>query len=47
MFASGSQIGVPQGVVIQEPYDSLSFAPTLLKLAGYDITGLPGPAIGF
>jgi arylsulfatase A-like enzyme len=47
MFASGSQIGVPQGVVIQEPYDSLSFAPTLLKLAGYDVSGLPGPVIGF
>jgi hypothetical protein len=47
MFAGGAQMGVPQGAVVEEPYDSLSFAPTLLKLAGYDITGLPGPVIPF
>jgi hypothetical protein len=47
MFAGGAQMGVPKGAVVEEPYDSLSFAPTLLKLAGYDITGLPGPVIPF
>lgn len=44
MFAG---VGVPRGAVVEEPYDSLSFAPTLLRLAGYDISLLPGPAIRF
>ena len=45
MFAGGEETGIPQAMVVETPYDSLSFAPTLLKLAGRDITGLPGPLI--
>src|SRR5207253_9433076 len=41
MFAGGS---VPRGLTIQEPYDNLSFAPTVLRLLGRDAK-LPGPAI--
>jgi hypothetical protein len=33
---------VPQGLVIDEPYDSLSFAPTILSLLGLSMDGLPG-----
>jgi hypothetical protein len=47
MFAGGAEMGVPRGTVVQEPYDSLSFAPTLLKLAGFDVSGMPGPVIPF
>jgi hypothetical protein len=42
MFAGGENTGIPQAHVVTEPYDSLSFAPTLLKLAGFNITGMPG-----
>ncbi|MBM3801307.1 MAG: alkaline phosphatase family protein [Acidimicrobiia bacterium] len=34
MFAGGSGTGIPRGLLIEEPYDSLSFAPTVLWLAG-------------
>jgi hypothetical protein len=34
MFAGGDKTGVPRGAVIEEPYDSLSFVPTLLALTG-------------
>ena len=41
--------GIPQGLQIEKPYDSLSFAPTLLKLIGREpVTNghkLPGPLI--
>jgi len=33
---------VPAGLVIDEPYDSLSFAPTVLSLLGRATEGLPG-----
>ena len=33
---------VPAGLVIDEPYDSLSFAPTVLSLLGRSTEGLPG-----
>ncbi len=33
---------VPQGLLIEEPYDSLSFAPTVLSLLGRSTDGLPG-----
>lgn len=39
--------GIPQGRVIETPYDSLSFAPTVLQLGGFDISGLPGPVVDF
>lgn len=41
--------GVPQGLQIEKPYDSLSLVPTLLKLIGRESlpneTPLPGPVI--
>ncbi len=33
-FAGGAQTGIPRGTVINEPYDSLSFMPTVLALTG-------------
>ena len=32
MLAGGEQTGIPHGEVIEEPYDSLSFVPTMLDL---------------
>ena len=41
--------GIPQGLQIEKPYDSLSFTPTLLRLIGREPATngykLPGPAI--
>ena len=37
MLAGGEQSGIPKNLVIEEPYDSLSFVPTILGLMG-----LPG-----
>ena len=34
MIAGGKKTGIAQGVKIEEPYDSLSFVPTLLALTG-------------
>jgi hypothetical protein len=34
MLAGGARTGVPRGLAVEEPYDSLSLAPTLLALAG-------------
>ncbi|HKO96961.1 MAG TPA: alkaline phosphatase family protein [Pyrinomonadaceae bacterium] len=34
MFAGGNRTGIPRGAHIEEPYDSLSFAPTVLALTG-------------
>ncbi len=34
MFAGGARTGIPRGYVIAEPYDSLSFVPTLFALTG-------------
>lgn len=34
MFAGGARTGIPEGQVVREPYDSLSFVPTLLTLTG-------------
>ena len=34
MLAGGDKTGVPRGAVIEEPYDSLSFVPTVLALTG-------------
>jgi hypothetical protein len=45
MFAGGTDTGTPRGMVIEEPYDSLSFAPTLLKVAGRGGDDMPGPVI--
>ena len=46
LFAGGSNTGIPQGLKITEPYDGLSYAPTVLKLAGKkEFSELPGPVI--
>jgi hypothetical protein len=36
---------IPRGLLIEEPYDSLSFAPTLLRLLRRPNEGMPGPFI--
>ena len=47
LFAGGSNAGIPRGLVIEEPYDSLSFVPTILDLMGkkQDARDLPGRPI--
>jgi hypothetical protein len=46
MIAGGNETGIPKGKLIEEPYDALSFAPTILRLAGKLQPGhWPGPAI--
>ncbi len=34
MFAGGDQTGIPRGLPITEPYDSLSVVPTIMALIG-------------
>ena len=34
MFAGGDKTGIPRGAIVEEPYDTLSFVPTLLALTG-------------
>jgi len=34
MFAGGERTGIPRGLAVTEPYDSLSVVPTLLALTG-------------
>ncbi len=34
MMAGGARTGIPRAAVVEEPYDSLSFMPTLLALTG-------------
>ena len=46
MLAGGERTGIPQGLDVQEPYDTLSFIPTVFALTGQlDEQGLPGPAL--
>jgi len=35
MFAGGARTGVPRASLIEQPYDSLSFAPTVFALLGH------------
>jgi hypothetical protein len=46
MLAGGERTGIPRGLAVDEPYDSLSFVPTLLTLTG-DLgrDGQPTPAL--
>jgi hypothetical protein len=34
MFSGGNGTGIPRGLLIERPYDTLSFVPTLLALTG-------------
>ncbi|MDQ5839205.1 MAG: alkaline phosphatase family protein, partial [Acidobacteriota bacterium] len=46
LFAGGERTGIPRGLDVTEPYDSLSFAPTLLALTGEIEDGTkPTPAL--
>lgn len=40
MLAGGERTGIPRGLVVKEPYDSLSFMPTVLALTGQLHDGL-------
>jgi len=44
-FAGGKDSGIPSGLRIETPYDSLSFVSTILKLMGRPEPDLPGPVI--
>lgn len=46
MIAGGAATGLPRAARIHTPYDSLSFAPTILKLMGRPEPDLPGEVIG-
>jgi len=35
MLAGGERTGIPRGLAVSEPYDSLSVTPTVLALTGY------------
>jgi len=41
MFAGGEHTGIPRGLHIEEPYDSLDLMPTLLQLTGEADEGRP------
>ena len=45
LFAGGKDTGIPAGLRIETPYDSLSFVPTILTLMGRPEPDLPGPVI--
>ena len=45
MFAGGKNTGIPRGLRVETPYDSLSLVPTILKLMGMTDSSLPGPVI--
>ena len=47
MLAGGDDTGIPRGLVVDEPYDSLSFVPTILNLMDLkqDSRQLPGRII--
>ncbi len=45
LAAGGDDTGIPRGLRIAEPYDSLSFVPTILALMGRPEPELPGPVI--
>jgi hypothetical protein len=38
--------GVPKNLIVDRPYDSLSFAPTVMILAGKEPAGMPSWALG-
>ena len=34
MIAGGTKTGIPRGLAVEQPYDSMSFMPTILRLMG-------------
>ena len=46
MFAGGENTGIPRGMQIEEPYDSLDLMPTLLQFTGDADQGKTKPSIG-
>ncbi len=45
LIAGGNRTGIPRGLRVDTPYDSLSFVPTILTLLGRPEPDLPGPVI--
>jgi len=45
LMAGGKDTGIPAGLRVETPYDSLSFMPTILSLMGRAEPDLPGPMI--
>ena len=45
MFSGGENTGIPRGMQIEEPYDSLDLMPTLLQLTGEADEGRPSSAL--
>jgi hypothetical protein len=45
LFAGGKETGIPAGLRVETPYDSLSFVPTILSLMGRPEADLPGLVI--
>ena len=45
LMMAGGGTGLPEGLSIAAPYDSLSFVPTILALMGRAEADLPGPLI--
>jgi len=45
LFAGGKDTGIPRGLRVATPYDSLSLVPTILALIGRPERDLPGPLI--
>jgi hypothetical protein len=45
LFAGGKKTGIPRGLHVKTPYDSLSLTPTILTLMGTPDPTMPGPVI--
>ena len=45
LFTGGKDTGIPVGLRVETPYDSLSLVPTILDLIGRPEADLPGPVI--
>ncbi|MEP7342297.1 MAG: alkaline phosphatase family protein [Acidobacteriota bacterium] len=45
MFAGGARTGIPRAALIEEPYDSLSFVPTIFALLGVSPNGQSGAVL--
>jgi hypothetical protein len=45
LFSGGAKTGIPHGVTVTAPHDSLDFVPTILKLMNLPAANLPGAPI--